>query len=195
MYIIIVMKIQKNHYIKRCVQGFDWQCIYIFLFVLRACVCYCLPLWVCLCWKREEGNKTPQSSVKCQKQQTEGGWWFTERRSRLLLTLCGLLWDLLHATERNVDIFTSRQQLKGDQLLVTHSKHTAFTWLWRWKLCSCQYRRRNSETLLQPFSTFRHESENRLYIRSLFCSQEFDLRLVHESFPVLFAVCMQWMVL
>lgn len=94
-----------------------------------------------------------------------------------------------------VDIFTSRQQLKGDQLLVTHSKHTAFTWLWRWKLCSCQYRRRNSETLLLPFSTFRHESKNLLYIRSLFCSQEFDLRLVHKRFPVLFAVYMQWMVL
>ena len=102
-------------------------------------------LWLCECvcsGKEARRKQTLQSSVRCQNQQAEGGWWFTERRG------CSLLASVVSAElssmwhREAVDILTSRQQLKGAQPPVTHWRRTAFTRLSGWKWIPCEERRR-----------------------------------------------------
>lgn len=135
-----------------------------------------MSLWIwwlyeCVCAGKETCRKqTLWSSVKCQTQQAEGGWWFTERRSCRLLALCGLCWDLIHVTERNRGYFNQQATFE--------------------KVPDCWWLIQNILLLHvcwvgNDSHVNRSNNPRQLYInKGPVCYQWFNLQPVHESYPI-----------
>lgn len=157
---------------------------------------WCESWWLCECvcaGKETWRKQTLQSSVKCQNQQAEGGWWFTERRRRRLLALCGLLWDLIHVTERNGGYFNQQATVERCPTACESFKTYCFytsVGLERIPMWTEEEEEEEEGVVkkMQWLFQFRNSKSNnprQFYInRGTFCDQWFNLQPVHESFHI-----------
>ncbi len=120
-------------------------------FFMSFCLYYYISMHVFMCLdacmsvsvqeKRRGGNKLfrVQLSVRISRQKVDDD---SQREEAAFCSPSVVSSEISSMWQKEmVDILTSRQQLKGAQLPVTHSKHTAFTRLLGWKWFPCEQKK------------------------------------------------------